>query len=553
MSKDNSKRDILVTNALPYANGPLHLGHLLEHIQSDIWVRFQRLKGNNCTYICGEDAHGTSIMLKAEEEGIKPEDLIKEVRISHENDLNAFNISHDNYHTTHSKENRYYSEIIFKRLKEKGLIEEKEIEQLFDTEKGLFLSDRYIKGTCPSCGAENQYGDNCEVCSSTYSAIDLINPKSVITNSEPQIKKSSHLFFKLSSLKEEIKDWLSNSVIAPQALNKLSEWTNNEIKDWDISRDAPYFGFEIPEHENKYFYVWLDAPIGYLASHKNYLDKVKKEDKFNFYWDPDSSTELYHFIGKDIMYFHALFFPAMLLNSGFRQPNGVFIHGFLTVDGEKMSKSRGTFILAKTYYETLDPEYLRFYFAAKLGTGIDDIDLNLEDFLLRTNSDLIGKYINIGSRTAKFINKDFNNKLSTTLHEESLIQDFIQKSDLISDLYEQREFSKAIREIMLLADKANRYIDKMEPWTLIKDETNKELVQAICTTSINLFRLLTIMLTPVLPTLCSKIFNFLNVEEPKWIDMENLLIDHEISTYETLLTRIEKDQIEEIIQKTKGL
>tara|TARA_B100001123_G_scaffold101216_1_gene116921 strand:+ start:1551 stop:3212 length:1662 start_codon:yes stop_codon:yes gene_type:complete len=553
MSKNNSKRDILVTNALPYANGHLHLGHILEHIQSDIWVRFQRLQDNNCTYICGEDAHGTSIMLKAEELGISPEELIKQIRVSHEEDFKAFNISHNNYHTTHSEENRHFSETIFKRLKEKNLIEEKEIEQLYDVEKGLFLSDRYVKGTCPSCKSENQYGDNCEICSSAYSAVDLIDPISVITNSKPELKKSKHLFFKLSALKEEIKKWLKSSQVAPQAINKLAEWTESEIKDWDISRDAPYFGFEIPEYENKFFYVWLDAPIGYLASHKNYLDKLKKPEEFNYYWDLDSTTELYHFIGKDIMYFHTLFFPAMLLQSNFRQPSGVFIHGFLTVNGEKMSKSRGTFILAKTYHEILNTEYLRYYFAAKLGTGIDDIDLNLKDFQQRTNSDLVGKFINIGSRTANFINKDFNNKLSSNLHENSLIQEFIDRSSVISEAYEKREFSKAIREIMDLADRANQYIDKMEPWNLIKEEKNEELVQSICTTSLNLFRLLTIMLNPVIPELCSRIYSFLRINEPMWNEMDKLLINHQIDTYKPLLIRIEKEQIENILLRSKEI
>ena len=553
MSKDNSKRDILVTNALPYANGPLHLGHLLEHIQSDIWVRYQRFQGNNCTYICGEDAHGTSIMLKAEEEGVSPEKLIEEVRISHEEDFKAFNISHDNYHTTHSDENQFYSETIFSRLKDKGLIEEKEIEQLYDTEKELFLSDRYVQGTCPHCEADKQYGDNCEVCSSTYSAIDLINPISVLTNTKPKLKKSLHLFFKLSSLKKEIKEWLNTSQVPSQALNKLSEWTDGEIKDWDISRDAPYFGFKIPGHNNKYFYVWLDAPIGYLASHKNYLDKLKRSEEFDDYWKPGSKAELYHFIGKDIMYFHALFFPAMLLKSEFRQPDGVFIHGFLTVNGEKMSKSRGTFILAKTYHQSLDPEYIRYYFAAKLGTGVGDIDLNLDDFLQRVNSDVVGKFINIGSRTANFINEGFSNKLSSNLHEEALIQDFLDQASVISEAYEKREFSKAIREIMVLADKANQYIDRMEPWILSKDKKNKELVQSVCTTALNLFRLLTIMLNPVVPNLCSRVYSFLNIEEPKWDQMDELLLNHEISTYKPLLTRIEKEKIEQIKQKSKEL
>jgi len=551
MSKNNSKRDILVTNALPYANGHLHLGHILEHIQSDIWVRYQRLLGNTCTYICGEDAHGTSIMLKAEEQGISPEELIEQVRVSHEQDFKAFNISHDNYHTTHSEENRYYSETIFKRLKEEGLIEEKEIEQLYDTKKGLFLSDRYVKGICPSCKAKDQYGDNCEECSSAYSAVDLIEPVSVITNTKPELKKSTHLFFKLSDLEEEIKEWLKSAQVASQAVNRLAEWTESEIKDWDISRDAPYFGFEIPEYENKFFYVWLDAPIGYIASHKHYLDKLKKPEEFNYYWDSDSTAELYHFIGKDIMYFHTLFFPAMLLKSNFRQPNGVFIHGFLTVDSEKMSKSRGTFILAKTYHEILDPEYLRYYFAAKLSTGIDDIDLNLEDFQQRTNSDLVGKFINIGSRTANFINKNFKNKLSRDLHEEPLIQEFIDRTSVVSEAYENREFSKAIREIMDLADKANQYIDKMEPWNLIKEGKNKALVQSVCTTSLNLFRLLTIMLNPVVPNLCSRIYSFLKIDEPVWSDMNKLLTNHEISTYQPLLIRIEKEQIENIVLRSK--
>ena len=553
MSKENSKRDILVTNALPYANGPLHIGHLLEHIQSDIWVRYQRLIGNNCTYICGEDAHGTAIMLKAEENKLSPEELIEQVKISHMEDFLAFNISHDNYHTTHSEENRFFSEIIFTRLKEKGFIEEREIEQLFDTERQIFLSDRYVKGTCPSCGAEDQYGDNCEICSSTYSATDLIDPISVITETKPEIKKSSHLFFKLSDLKSEIKDWLDNALVPRQALNKLSEWIDGDLKDWNISRDEPYFGFKIPGYPGKYFYVWLDAPIGYLASHKNYLDKLHKAEDFDLYWGKDSKAELYHFIGKDIMYFHALFFPAMLLKSDFRQPSGVFIHGFLTVDGQKMSKSRGTFILASTYREILDPVYLRYYFAAKLGTGVDDIDLNLEDFCQRANSDLVGKFINIGSRTAKFINENFKNKLSKTVHNEALINEFIDRSSVISEAYENREFNKAIREIMFLADKANRYIDKMEPWVLFKDKKNKDLVQSVCTTSLNLFRLMAIMLSPVIPTLSEKIYLFLNIKFPQWNDMNKILLNHEIGVYKPLLTRIEMDKIEKIREKSKEL
>ncbi len=551
MSKDKSKRNILVTNALPYANGPLHLGHILEHIQSDIWVRYQKLIGNNCTYICGEDAHGTSIMLKAEELDISPEELIERVKRSHLEDLEAFQIDYDNFHTTHSDENQYYSELIFERLKEQNLVEEREIEQLYDTEKGLFLSDRYIKGQCPKCGAKEQYGDNCEVCSTTYSATELLNPISVITNSRPQLKRSKHLFFKLSRLKKEIKEWLMKATISKKAYNKLLEWVNGEIKDWDISRDKPYFGFKIPGYKDKYFYVWLDAPIGYLASHKNYLDKQKKPKDFEKFWNPESIRELYHFIGKDIMYFHALFFPVMLLKADFRQPNGVFIHGFLTVEGEKMSKSRGTFILAKNFRMNLDPEYLRYYFAAKLSSGVEDIDLNLNDFYQRVNSDLIGKFINIGSRTAKFINDNFQNRLSHTPHNEELIKEFINNSSQVYQAYEDREYSKAIREIMTLADKANQYIDKMEPWVLIKDKDNNKLVQSICTTSLNLFRLLAIMLIPVLPKLTSRIFKFLAINIPEWDEIDNLLLDHKITKYKPLLTRIDEGNIEKINTEAK--
>ena len=551
MSKDNLKRNILVTNALPYANGSLHLGHMLEHIQSDIWVRFQKLINNNCTYVCGEDAHGTSIMLKAEERGIKPEELIKSVKESHIEDLKAFNINYDNFYTTHSEENKFLSEMIFSQLQEKDLIEEKEIEQLFDTEKNLFLSDRYVKGTCPSCNAKEQYGDNCESCSSAYSAIDLIDPVSVLSDSKPEIRKSIHLFFKLSKLRKSIKEWLETSKVPKQAVNKLSEWTEGEIKDWDISRDGPYFGFEIPGYPNKFFYVWMDAPIGYLASHKNYLDRLGRSEEFDLYWGEKSAAELYHFIGKDIMYFHALFFPAMLLNSGFRQPSGVFIHGFLTINGEKMSKSRGTYILADDYLKVLDPEYLRYYFAAKLSTGIDDVDLNLDDFLLRVNSDVIGKFINIGSRTSGFIKKHYKNKLSNKLDNEKLIEEFIVSSKEIAKAYENREFSKAIRDIMILADKANKYIDKMEPWTLINDKKNKDLVHSICTTALNLFRILTIMLYPVTPSLAANIYKFLNIKQPNWGDLNNLLLDHEISEYQSLLIRIEKEQIDKLQEISK--
>ena len=503
MTLKEKNRKILVTSALPYANSPLHLGHIIENVQTDIWVRYQKSIGNECTYICADDAHGTPIMLKAEELKISPEELIDDIHKDHKETLEGFNIDHANFYTTHSEENRILSELIFNRLNEKGLIANKTIKQLYDTKRSMFLADRYVKGTCPKCKKEDQYGDNCESCSATYDATELLNPYSVLTNSKPEIKESEHLFFKLSDLKESINSWIENASVQPQVVNKLAEWMNGELRDWDISRDAPYFGFPIPGYDNKYFYVWLDAPIGYLASHKNYLDKKGDEETFNKCWNPESDYEIYHFIGKDIMYFHTLFFPAMLEHSDFKTPDGVFVHGFLTLNGEKMSKSRGTFILAKTYLDNLDPEYIRYYFATKLGSGVDDIDLNLEDFKQKVNTDLVGKFINIGSRSAKFINSDFNDLLSAN-YSQDLVEEFIQTSLLVEKLYESREFSKATKEIMALADKANQYIDKMKPWVLSKANPEDEEIQDICTTALILFRLLAIMLTPILPQLSKK-------------------------------------------------
>ena len=546
MSNNTEKRNILVTSALPYANTPLHLGHIFEHTQTDIWVRYQKLVGNKCTYVCADDAHGTPIMLKAEELEVKPEQLIARIYESHIKTFNSYNIKHDNYHTTHSEENRILSERIFNELNEKGLIEVKTIEQLYDNSRNMFLSDRYVKGTCPKCLAEDQYGDNCEICSATYEATELIDPVSVLSKTTPVIKESDHLFFKLSALKVEIKNWLESSKIQSPVKNKLSEWLEEDLRDWDISRDSPYFGFKIPGYEDKYFYVWLDAPIGYLASHINYLEKQNSEE-FEQFWDPNSNSEIYHFIGKDIMYFHTLFFPVMLSNAGFKMPSGVFVHGFVMLDGEKMSKSRGNFISADDFVTVLDPEYLRYYFASKLSTGVDDIDLNLEDLKQKVNSDLVNKLVNIASRSANFLNKHFNNNLSKELDNADLVSDFIDQSKIISKYYENLELNKAMKEIMTLADKANQYIDKMEPWVLIKDEKNIELVQKVCSTALNLFRILMIMIEPVTPKLSNESFTFLN-EEPSWKDIENPLSDHQINAFKPLLTRIEDEHIKQLME-----
>jgi methionyl-tRNA synthetase len=550
MSLKELKRKILVTSALPYANSPLHLGHIIENVQTDIWVRFQKLNGHECTYVCADDAHGTPIMLKAEELNIEPEELISEIYTDHKKTLEAFNISHANFYTTHSDENRELSELVFNRLQEKGLIENKTIKQLYDQEKGMFLADRYVKGKCPKCHKEDQYGDNCESCSATYDATELLEPYSVLSNSKPVIKESEHLFFRLSLLKESIKQWIENSSVQTQVVNKLSEWMDGDLKDWDISRDAPYFGFLIPGHEDKYFYVWLDAPIGYLASHKNFLEKNGEEEVFLDCWRPESDYEIYHFIGKDIMYFHTLFFPAMLKQSDLKTPDGVFVHGFLTLNGEKMSKSRGTFILAKTYLENLNPEYLRYYFATKLGSGVEDIDLNLEDFQQKVNSDLVGKFINIGSRSAKFINSNFDDTLSGEVNQD-LVDEFIKISETIKNLYEKREFSKAMKEIMALADKANQFIDKMKPWILNKEDPADKEIQYICSTALILFRILAIMLTPVVPELTMKIAKLFKEEDFIWNSIGKNILNNKINTFSPLLKRIEESNINNLIKIEK--
>ena len=547
MTQDSEKRSILVTSALPYANAPLHLGHIIEHTQTDIWVRFQRLYGNECTYVCADDAHGTPIMLKAEELKCTPEKLVEDIYVQHKSTFKDYRISHDNFHTTHSEENRILSERIYNSLNEDGLIEKKIINQLFDTEREMFLSDRYVKGSCPNCGAIDQYGDNCEKCSATYNAIDLKDPISVLTGSVPIIKESEHLFFKLSSLKTQIIKWLDNSRIQESVRNKLNEWLDGELKDWDISRDSPYFGFKIPGYEDKFFYVWLDAPIGYLASHLNYLKNKDLDAEFEDFWNPNSDKEIYHFIGKDIMYFHALFFPMMLSNSDFKTPNGLFVHGFLTLNGEKMSKSRGNFISAENYIENLDPDYLRYFFASKLGIGVDDIDLNLEDFKQKTNSDLVNKYANIASRTAKFINKYYDNKLADELDSPEILDEFIEVSSKVAQFYENLELSKATREIMSLADKANQYVDSKEPWVLIKQEGNEQAVQSICTTAINLFRILTIMLHPIIPGFTNQATDFLNEKDISWGSINKALLGTSINTFKPIIMRIEEEQISNLL------
>lgn len=534
------KRHILVTSALPYANGSIHMGYMLEAIQTDIWVRFQRLCGHECYYVCADDTHGTATMLKAEEKGISPETMIAEVNQEHQKDLNDFLISLDNFYSTHSDENRQYSELIYKRLKDAGQIKVKSIKQLYDPEKSIFLADRFVTGICPKCKSADQYGDNCEVCGATYDATDLINPKSKFSSAEPVLKESTHFFFALSNFTDFLNEWTRSGTLQEPVANKLSEWLDAGLKDWDISRDAPYFGFEIPGETGKYFYVWLDAPIGYMASFKHYCDQnnLNADD----YWKKDSDYEVHHFIGKDIINFHALFWPAMLKTADLRTPTKIHVHGFITVYGLKMSKSRGTFINARTYLDHLDPEYLRYYFATKLSNSVDDIDINMDDFTQRVNSDLVGKVVNIASRCAGFINKQFDG----VLHSESanpLFAEFSSQSEIIANHYEQGDYSKAMRLISSLADKANQFIDEHKPWTMIKDESKRQAVQNVCSDGLNLFRLIVIYLKPVLPELAKKSETFLNVEAFCWDDLKTQLQDHKINQFKPLLTRIETDKV----------
>ncbi len=545
-----SKRKILVTNALPFANGPIHLGHLLGYIQADIWVRYQRMAGNKVSYVCADDTHGTAIMLSAEREGIPPEELIARVNQEHARDFAGFHVDFDIYYTTHSDENREQAELIYQRLKDADKIAQRSITQLYDPEKDMFLSDRFIKGECPKCGTPDQYGDNCESCSSTYDATDLKNPYSTISGATPVEKESTHFFFKLPEFSDMLKDWTRSGVLAPQVANKLAEWLDAGLQEWDISRDAPYFGFEIPGESGKYFYVWLDAPIGYMASFKK-LCASRDDLEFDDYWSKDASSELYHFIGKDIINFHALFWPAMLETANFKKPNLISVNGFLTVNGQKMSKSRGTFIMAQTYLEYLNPEYLRYYFAAKLSSTPEDLDLNLEDFAQRVNSDVVGKVVNIASRCAGFINKNFSGTLGASLAVPELISEFQKTGDEIAALFEAREFSKAIRLIMSLADKANQYIAEQQPWVIAKENPQAEEVQTICSTGLNLFRILLIYLKPVLPVIAEKGESFLQVKPLVWEDAQSLLTDHEIGRFEPLMTRIELSKVEDMVEASK--
>jgi methionyl-tRNA synthetase len=545
----DTRRNILVTSALPYANGALHIGHLVEYIQTDIWVRFQRMQGQNCYYVCADDAHGTPIMLRAQQDGISAEELIERVGEEHKQDFKDFAVEFDNYHSTHSEENRLLSNLIYERLRDAGHITRRTIKQAYDSEMKMFLPDRFIRGECPNCHAKDQYGDGCEVCNKTYSPTDLINPVSAVSGSKPVEKESEHLFFKLPDFEDMLEEWTRAGHLQDEVANKLDEWFETGLQEWDISRDKPYFGFEIPDAPGKYFYVWLDAPIGYLASFKNLCEKT--DINFDDFLNADSETELYHFIGKDIIYFHALFWPAMLSGSHFRTPTAVFVHGFLTVNGQKMSKSRGTFITARTYLNHLNAEYLRYYFAAKLGNGVDDIDLNLDDFIQRVNSDLVGKVVNIASRCSGFIKKRFNGKLSESTHDTNLLSELTEAGDSIAIAYEAREYSKAMREIMALADKANQYIDEHKPWEIAKQENSDEELQAICTMGLNCFRHLIIYLKPVLPVMVEKSEQFLNIDPLVWEDIYTPLLKHKINKFKPLMIRVEKERIDAMIDDSK--
>lgn len=553
-------RKILVTSALPYANGSIHLGHMVEHIQTDVWVRFQKLRGHECHYCCADDTHGTPVMLAAQKQGIAPEDMIAKVREEHLADFTDFGIGYDNYYSTHSPENKQFSQDIYRALKANGKIESRVIEQLFDPEKQMFLPDRFVKGECPKCHAQDQYGDNCEVCGTTYSPTELINPYSAVSGAKPELRESEHFFFKLGECADFLKAWTSGNNphdgkphLQAEALNKMKEWLGEgeetTLSDWDISRDAPYFGFEIPDAPGKYFYVWLDAPVGYMASFKNLCGRIGID--FDEYFKADSQTEMYHFIGKDILYFHALFWPAMLHFSGHRAPTGVYAHGFLTVDGQKMSKSRGTFITAKSYLEQgLNPEWMRYYIAAKLNSKIEDIDLNLQDFISRVNSDLVGKYVNIAARASGFIAKRFEGRLKDVA-DSALLAKLTAQSEAIAECYESREYAKALRDIMALADIVNEYVDANKPWELAKQEGQDARLHEVCSELINAFTVLTAYLAPVLPKVAENAAKFLNLEAITWANTRETLGKHTINKYEHLMQRVEQKQVDDLIEANK--
>ncbi len=604
------KTKILVTNALPYANGPIHLGHLVGYIQADIWVRFQRMQGRSVYYVCADDTHGTPIMLRAEKDGITPEALIARMHTEHLRDFAGFHVDFDNYYSTNSPENQALCEDIYRKLDANKLITRRSVEQFYDPVKQMFLPDRYIKGECPKCGAKDQYGDSCEVCGATYSPTELKNPYSAVSGAKPERKSSEHYFFKLSDerCRTFLKEWTRSGTLQPEAANKMGEWFEAGLQDWDISRDAPYFGFAIPDTDGKkFFYVWLDAPVGYMASFKNLC--TKQGLSFDEFWNKDSQTELHHFIGKDILYFHALFWPAMLKHSDYRTPTRLAVNGFLTVNGEKMSKSRGTFINAESYLKLgLNPEWLRYYFAAKSNGTMEDVDLSFDDFTARVNSDLVGKYINIASRCAGFITKLFAGKLHNSeklkafqralpdfleelgkkidvLGGEFVESDgkdippellswqdlknhppgfgrasaaplptliaFIHNSRAIAVAYQNRDFSRAMREIMALADLANRYVDETKPWEIAKNSSRREELHEVCTVALNLFRILSIYLKPVLPNTAKQIEHLFNIPDQSWNDIGNLLIDHSINPYSHLITRVDSKQIEALIEANK--
>ena len=547
----DKQRKILVTSALPYANGSIHMGHLVEYLQSDIWVRFQKLRGHDCTYVCASDSHGTPIMLKARELGVTPEELTEKVSAEFVRDFHDFGVDFDNYHTTHSVENEELVVGIFNTLRDSGDIYTRTIEQAYDEKEGMFLPDRFVRGTCPNCNSRDQYGDACEVCGAAYTPADLIDAVSVLSGETPVTRESEHYFFKLSEYEQRLRIWISEATLDKSVLAKLEEWFDAGLRDWDISRDAPYFGFKIPGTEDKYFYVWLDAPIGYMASFKNLCDR---DDNLNFddYWNADSDAEVYHFIGKDIMYFHTLFWPAVLQSAGYRTPSSVFAHGFLTVNGQKMSKARGTFINARTYLDNLDPSHLRYYYAAKLGPTVEDIDLNLDDFVARVNSDLVGKLINIASRCAGFISKRFDGRLADSLPDPGLFAEFTDASETIAEHFERREYSKAMRTIMALADKANRYIDDHKPWVMIKDDEKRAGVQLVCTQGLNMFRSLMIYLAPVVPAIAEDARAYLNEETWQWQDAAMPLLGATLPKFKPLLTRVEPDQIQRLVDQSRG-
>ncbi len=546
-------RRLLVTTALPYTNGPIHVGHLLEHIQSDIWVRYQRLRGHSCIHVCADDTHGTATMLRAEQEGIDPEAMIESMRREHVRDFQGFHIHYDNYYSTHSEENRELCELIYQRLNDAGLIFTRDVQQLYDPERETFLADRFVKGICPRCGAEEQYGDNCDACGATYDATELRNPRSLLSGSVPTVKTSPHYFFDLPQYAGLLRDWTRSGAVQPEVANKLAEWLDAGLRPWDISRDAPYFGFLVPGTTDKYFYVWMDAPVGYMASFKNLADS-RGDIRFDEYWGrgAEAETEVHHFIGKDIVNFHALFWPAVLDGAGFRKPTRIHTHGFITVNGAKMSKSKGTFINARTCLEHMDPECLRYYYATKLNGTIDDFDINFDDFAQRVNSDLVGKVVNIASRCAGFINGRFAGQLAAELHDEALWTGFVEAKTQIAEHYEQSATSRGVRLITELADLANQYIARHEPWKLAGDEDRQDEVQAICSQGINLFRVLTIYLQPILPAMTESARQFLRVAPFTWADIDQPLLGHRVGRFQPLFKRMEKKSLDRLVKATKG-